>query len=652
MKRAYLQSRVLTVACLAIVLALTYFAGAAPPPAYSAAPVQTGADSEALVFTPALTGVSDIVKTRGPAAALAAHLSETSGISVTTFVPTDYGAVMLGLGRGRYDLAYLPGPFLVKAEAELGATPALAVSANGALTETGMIVVAADSGISALADLAGKSVGAADLESGTGWVMPAAALKEAGLNALTDLDVYFTGTDAENVLAVLNGDLDAAFISASALADPTVTEAESDTADKLTVLAEFPDVPVGGLVFAKDVAEADRNALIEALSAPELAEAVDAEGNPLLAGLGWDGLAPVSQADFGPLHDAAMAIGMIKAAMPVSAAASQPMTAMAAMTETEGLAAGDEVTATEKVTAAEEVTATEEITAAETAAGSTPSATPTPVSEEEPLVFTPALTGVSNIMQVRGPAVALADYIAESSGVPITVFVPTDYGATMQGLERGRYDIAYLPGPFLVKAQAELGAIPAFSVSANGAVTETGLIVVAADSGIEELADLEGKSVGVADLESGAGWVMPAAALKAEGINALIDLDVYFTGTDPENVLAVLDGELDAAFISAAALVDPAVLEADAEAAEKLTILAEFPDVPVGGIVFGANMDETVRAVLSEALGAPELAEAVDAGGNLLLAGLGWDELVLVDEVDYSALTEAATATGMIKRGE
>lgn len=666
MKRAFLQSHVLTVACLAIVLALTYFASAALPTAYSAVPAQTGSDSEALVFTPALTGVSDIVATRGPAAALAAHLSETRGISVTTFVPTDYGAVMLGLARGQYDLAYLPGPFLVKAEAELGATPVFAVSANGALTETGMIVVASDSGITKLADLAGKSVGAADLESGTGWVMPAAALKEVGINALTDLDVYFTGTDAENVLAVLNGDLDAAFISASALADPTVTEADADAADKLTILAEFPDVPVGGLVFAKGVAVEERNALAEALGAPELAEARDGEGNLLLAGLGWDGLAPADQVSFDALRQAATAIGMVKTtkSAPASAGAPATVASAAAATETSGVTASSEVTATGELTKAEDITATEGLTASQevtiteeltptgSATAPSPTAAATPAAEEEALVFTPALTGVSDIMAVREPALALADYIAETSGVPVTVFVPTDYGATMQGLERGRYDIAYLPGPFLVKAQAELGAIPAFSVSANGAVTETGLIVVAADSGLEELTDLAGKSVGAANLESGTGWVMPAAALKDAGVNALIDLDVFFAGTDPENVLAVLDGELDAAFISAAALADPAVLEADAEAAEKLTILAEFPEVPIGGIVFGGNVDEAAQAALIDALGAPELAGAVDAEGNLLLAGLGWDGLVPADEVDYSALTEAATAIGMIKRGE
>jgi phosphonate transport system substrate-binding protein len=268
------------------------------------------------------------------------------------------------------------------------------------------------------------------------------------------------------------------------------------------------------------------------------------------------------------------------------------------------------------------------------------------------LVFTPALTGVGNIMQTRGPAVALASYMSEASGVPVAAFVPTDYGATLQGLARGRYDIVYLPGPFLVKAQAELGVVPAFAVSANGALTETGLIIVGADSGIADLGDLADKSVGAADLESGTGWVMPAAALKEAGVNALIDLEVHFTGTDPENVVAVLNNELDAAFVSASALEDPAVAEADPDAAEKLTVLAEFPNVPIGGIVFAADVDEADQEALVAALSATEVAEVVDAEGNPALAGLGWDGLVPADEVDFSALAEAASTLGMIKSSE
>ena len=270
----------------------------------------------------------------------------------------------------------------------------------------------------------------------------------------------------------------------------------------------------------------------------------------------------------------------------------------------------------------------------------------------KPLVFTPMLTGVSNIVETRGPALALTGYLSATSGIPMQPFVPTDYGATLQGLRRGVYDIVYLPAPFYVKAQAELGAVGAVAVSVSGAATTTGLIVVAADSEIATLDDLVGKAVGAADLENAAGWLMPAAALKAVGINPIADLDVYFTGTDPENVLAVLNGDLDAAFINAGAFSDPKVLEAAPDVANQITILAEFPDIPIGVLAFRADLDPADQAALLDALTAPELAEATDAEGNSLLAELGWDGLVPVDTLDFSALTDAATTLGMIKTAD
>jgi len=490
---------------------------------------------------------------------------------------------------------------------------------SGAPTTTGLIVVAADSEIATLDDLVGKAVGAADLENAAGWVMPAAALKAGGINPLADLDVYFTGTDPENVLAVLNGELDAAFISAIALSDPAVLEAVPDAAEQVTILAEFPDVPVGVLAFRADLDPADQAVLLDALTDPALAEATNAEGNSLLAGLGWDGLVPVETLDFSALTDAAVTLGMIKEA-PMPA----PATSAGTVAETETM------TGTEMMT--------------ETATVAMPM--------REPLVFTPMLTGVSNIMQTRGPALALTDYLSATSGVPMKPFVPTDYGATLQGLRRGVYDVVYLPAPFYVKAQAELGAVGAVAVSVSGAPTTTGLIVVAADSEIATLDDLVGKAVGAADLENAAGWMMPAAALKAAGINPLADLDVYFTGTDPENVLAVLNGELDAAFISAIALDDPAVLEAAPDVAEQVTILAEFPDIPIGVLAFRADLDPADQAALLAALTDPTLAEATDAEGNSLLAGLGWDGLVPVETLDFSALTDAALTLGMIKAAD
>lgn len=268
--------------------------------------------------------------------------------------------------------------------------------------------------------------------------------------------------------------------------------------------------------------------------------------------------------------------------------------------------------------------------------------------EEEPLIFTPALAGVSTFGETRGPASSFAAYLADATGLPVETFVPTDYGVTLSGLGNGRYDIVYLPAPFYVKARAETDVTPGLAVSVNGDTTQTGLIVVAADSDIDELADLQGQRVGAANLDNAASWTLPAAALMDAGVNPFRDINAQFTGSDAESLIAVLNGDLDAAFVLDSSLQDEQLLQADPDAADNFTVLAEFTDAPIGVIVYGPHLDAATQEAVTAALTAPELAQATTDDGDSLLAALGWDALVPADDADFTHVYTAAASLGMI----
>jgi len=261
---------------------------------------------------------------------------------------------------------------------------------------------------------------------------------------------------------------------------------------------------------------------------------------------------------------------------------------------------------------------------------------------ENALVFTPPITGVSDFVAAREPASQFASRLGQAAELPVRAFVPTDYGNALLGIQEGEFDIVYLPAPFFVKAQAEMGVEPGFSVLVDGSPTETGLILVRADNDIQSVADLAGQRIAAANLDSTAGWVAPAAALQAAGVNPLTDVDAHFTGSDVDSIHELLAGEADAAFVRARALEDEALLENTPDVAEQVRTLAEFADMPIGIIAFAPELEDEQVTAIQAALS--ELGET-DAA---MLELYGWDGLAPADEIDLSAVQEAAQTLGLI----
>lgn len=268
-----------------------------------------------LTFCPPLLRTSQFGKMRGPAQQLADYVSRESGVKVGVFVPTDYGNTILGLKNGEYDIAYIPAGLFPKVEAEAGVTPLFLVTVDGKAKEDSAIYVKSGSAVQSLADLRGKLVAAADPFSAAGWLVPAAELKKAGIDPISDISVNFRAVSADSIVEVLNDKADAAIAPTSALDDDKVAEAGG--AGQLRVLQEFKDVPIGVIVFGKTVTRSQATKLKKAFSGIEKSGVTgtnsDGDSVPLLGVLGWDGLKAAKSSDFKDLRERAQIIGMIPA---------------------------------------------------------------------------------------------------------------------------------------------------------------------------------------------------------------------------------------------------------------------------------------------------------------------------------------------------
>lgn len=176
------------------------------------------------------------------------------------------------------------------------------------------------------------------------------------------------------------------------------------------------------------------------------------------------------------------------------------------------------------------------------------------------------------------------------------VFVPT-YAALYETLARGRADLGWAPP--LVARDLALAAVasPLVAIVRDGSASYGSALIVARDSSIVHLEGLRGARMGWVSKQSAAGYVVPRAFLRGEGL----DPSTLFTsetiyGSHTELVVAVATGAVDAGatFVPAGgpprAGIDPST-----------RILALAGRVPSDVVVVGADVDPGKAIAVADA---------------------------------------------------
>jgi phosphonate transport system substrate-binding protein len=153
-----------------------------------------------------------------------------------------------------------------------------------------------------------------------------------------------------------------------------------------------------------------------------------------------------------------------------------------------------------------------------------------------------------------------------------------------------------------------------------GATTYSGQIIVRADSGIETLADLEGKVMCWVDPASTSGYIIPRIMLAAEGI----DPDTAFSetieaGSHNNVVTQVYNGDCDAGATFADARTG--IEEEFPDVLEQVVVLATTSEIPNDSVSFIADFPAEMRAEIIAALldisASPEGQEALNTLYNI-----------------------------------
>jgi len=203
---------------------------------------------------------------------------------------------------------------------------------------------------------------------------------------------------------------------------------------------------------------------------------------------------------------------------------------------------------------------------------------------------------------VTNGAQKVADLLHDETGLHFNVNVTSDYDDAVEAMcsQPPKAHMGSLSTFAYVQANKRCGVEAELINVRYGSSTYNGQIIARADSNINNLTDLAGKTFCRPDPLSTSGWVIPKLTLRAAGINPETDLKIVDAGGHDIVVDAIYNGDCDAG----ATYVDARenVKDNYPDVMETITILEVTTDIPNDGIQFISDLDEDLKTKVVEGL--------------------------------------------------
>lgn len=264
-------------------------------------------------------------------------------------------------------------------------------------------------------------------------------------------------------------------------------------------------------------------------------------------------------------------------------------------------------------------------------------------TEKNPLVMAVVPSGETE--RVVAGFDQIANYIFEETGLVVEAFVATEYAGVVEALcsDPPKAHIASLATFSYILAH-ERGCADVALVSVRyGRPFYDGQIFVRADSGIESIADLAGKTFCRPDPQSTSGWIIPSITMKAAGIDPDTDLtQILDSGSHDGAVAGVYNGDCDAG----ASYVDARTrIEEDyPDVMDVIKIIEVSAPIPNDGVQFHPDIDPEIRQKIVDAL--IKLAET-EEGQEILDTAYQWNALEPHDDTFYDQFRQVLEAAGV-----
>ncbi len=240
----------------------------------------------------------------------------------------------------------------------------------------------------------------------------------------------------------------------------------------------------------------------------------------------------------------------------------------------------------------------------------------------------------------------IAAALHESTGLHFTTAVPTNYTAVIEALGSEQADMAWLATFAYILAHEANGTEVALTTLRRGEATYRGQFITRADSGIETIADCDGREMAYVDPVSTSGGIFPSAVFAAEGITPSNEI---YAGGHPQVVLAVYEGNADcgATYWSpegpdgTIADARATVLETYPDVAEQVRIIGFTEDIPNDTVSFRAGFPDDLKQTLVDAIIAYSESDEGQAVLNDLYSITGFQR---AQDSDYDVVRDSLRA--------
>ncbi|MFW8595266.1 phosphate/phosphite/phosphonate ABC transporter substrate-binding protein [Cribrihabitans neustonicus] len=251
-----------------------------------------------------------------------------------------------------------------------------------------------------------------------------------------------------------------------------------------------------------------------------------------------------------------------------------------------------------------------------------------------------------NPEKLLGDVETITTWLSQQLEVPVTGFVTFDHAAAIEALRNGDADISFMGALPFVLAEDQIGAVPLLSEVYRGQPSYAGRVFVRKDSGIETLADLQGRDIAFADPVSESGYLYPLDLFVREGLVADAgDADrffgqKFFAGGYQQAMQAMANGLVDAAGAS-----QFADLYLTPEQQAEVKVLGESEQIPSHAVIARPGLDAGLQGRFVDAMLRLNQAE-----NRYLLAYLyGPDGYVAADPTAYDGVRQMARRYGYLK---
>src|SRR5690242_9867810 len=259
--------------------------------------------------------------------------------------------------------------------------------------------------------------------------------------------------------------------------------------------------------------------------------------------------------------------------------------------------------------------------------------------------FVPA----EDAQQVMQNAQPIVEILRQKLGMEIQPFVATDYTGVVEALRVHKLDVAFLAPASYVLAKNEADIRVILKSERKGIPYYYAAIITRADSGIEKLEDLRGKTFAFGDSLSTTGNVFPRKMLKERGIDPVRDFkQILYSGGHDATVLAVLNGKVDAGatYANSPDSQDTAWMRylKNPEDVKRIRAIAFSEPIPADNLVVSSALDPAIAKKLEDIF--IELSR--DAKGKKMLRDLYQiDGFVTATDQDYDSVRRAFKEAGI-----